>query len=72
MYKYIIVEEQLEHPDIGTYTSYGIKAEKGNDELIFVSDVSVDRVFVENLARCCTDLQLDPVHLFNVVEDAIQ
>ncbi len=72
MYLYITVEEHLEHPDIGTYTSYGIKAMKGTDELMFVSDVSVDRTFVENLARCCTELQLDPMHLFDVVEDAIQ
>ena len=72
MYKYITVEEQLEHPDIGTYTSYGIKAMKGSDEIEFVSDVSVDRPFVDELARCCTDLQLDPIHLFDVVEDAIQ
>lgn len=72
MYKYIVVEEHLEHPDIGTYTSYGIKAMRGTEAVEFVSDVSVDKTFVEALARCCTDLQLDPIHLFDVVEDAIQ
>lgn len=72
VYKYITVEEKLENPDIGTYTSYGIKAIKENVEVEFVSDVSVDKIFVDELARCCTDLQLDPIHLFDVVEDAIQ
>lgn len=72
MYKYIAVEQQLEHPDIGTYTSYGIKAIKENKEIAFVSDVSVDKAFVENIVRRCTDLQLAPIHIFDVVEDVIQ
>jgi len=72
MYNYIAVEEQLEHPDIGTYTSYGIKAMRENEDIAFISDVSVNKAFVEALARCCTDLQLDPIHLFDVVEDVIQ
>lgn len=36
-----------------------------------ISDVSLDRAFVEALARRCTAAQLDPCHLLDVVEDAI-
>ena len=71
MYRYIAVKEKLYHKDIGTYTSYGIKAFKDGKEVGFVSDVSVDRDFVEELVELCNTEQLDPIHLFDVVEDAI-
>ena len=71
MYKYIVVEETLENPEIGTYTSYGLKAMQGDKEITVVSDVSLDRAFVEGLARMYTEFQLDPVHLFEVIEDAL-
>ena len=71
MYKYIVVEETLENPEIGTYISYGLKAMQGRAEITFVSDVSVNKTFVEGLARMYTEFQLDPVHLLEVVEDAL-
>lgn len=40
-------------------------------EVAFVSDVSTDRAAVEQLARRCTEGQLDPIHLLDVVEDAL-
>ena len=40
-------------------------------EIAFVSDVSTDRAAVEQLARRCTEGQLDPIHLLDVVEDAL-
>ena len=42
-----------------------------DEEIITVSDVSLDKAFVEGLAKLCTELQLDPIHLFDVVEDAL-
>ena len=36
-----------------------------------VSDVSTDPVFVENLAARCTAGQLEPVHLMDIIEDAL-
>ena len=57
------------------YTSYGILAARdlrGCQQVVqFISDVSLDRAFVEALARRCTAAQLDPCHLLDVVEDAI-
>ena len=37
----------------------------------FVSDVSCEQAFVEQLAALCTQLQLYPCHLYDVVLDAI-
>lgn len=57
------------------YTTYGILAARdlrGCQQVVqFISDVSLDRAFVEALARRCTAAQLDPCHLLDVVEDAI-
>ena len=47
------------------------KTECGWREVAFVSDVSTDRAAVEQLARRCTEGQLDPIHLLDVVEDAL-
>ena len=71
MYKYITIKEIFENPEIGTYTSYGLKAMLGEEEIISISDISLDKAFVDSLASSCTDLQLDPIHLLEVVEDAL-
>ena len=71
VYKYITIKEVFENPEIGTYTSYGLKAMQGNKEILTISDVSLDKTFVEGLARMYTEYQLDPIHLFEVVEDAL-
>ena len=61
--------------ELGPYTTYGILAARdlrGCQQVVqFISDVSLDRAFVEALARRCTAAQLDPCHLLDVVEDAI-
>lgn len=61
--------------ELGPYITYGILAARdlrGCQQVVqFISDVSLDRTFVEALARRCTAAQLDPCHLLDVVEDAI-
>ena len=71
LYKYITIQGVFYHPDIGTYTSYGLKAMREGKEILAIPDVSLNKEFVESLATRCTDLQLDPIHLFDVVEDAL-
>ena len=39
--------------------------------LAAVEDVSADSAFVEQLARKCTELQLEPSQLQDVIEDAL-
>lgn len=59
----------------GNYGSFGLSAQKQvQGEWVqcgFVPDVSVRQQLVEQLAQLCTDGQLDPVHLMDVVEDHI-
>lgn len=75
IFRYALVSEQLFSSELGHYRSFGIQAfqqtECGWREAAFVSDVSTDRAAVEQLARRCTEGQLDPIHLLDVVEDAL-
>ncbi len=63
---FYIVKDQLHHPDIGEYISYGI----GIGESV-IPDISTDRSFVEALAAKFEENDLAPEHLQNAVEDAI-
>lgn len=75
MFRYISVSEELSSPILGQYHSFGIAAQKAVaghwQDVCRVSDVSTDPVFVENLAARCTAGQLEPVHLLDVIEDAL-
>ena len=55
-----------------SYTHLAMKvSSSGSEEVAFVSDVSCEQAFVEQLAALCTQLQLYPCHLYDVVLDAI-
>ena len=71
MYLYKATKEKKFHVDIGFYTTFGIKAFCDGKEVGFVSDVSVDEAFTVEIARQCTLMQLDPIHLLDVVEALI-
>ena len=55
MYTYRVVCQKLSAPELGSYTTYGILAARdlrGCQQVVqFISDVSLDRAFVEALAR---------------------
>ena len=75
MFRYIPVSEELSSPLLGQYHSFGIAAQKevaGHWQTCCqVADISTDPIFVENLAARCTAGQLEPVHLLDVIEDAL-
>lgn len=72
MILYLPVKQQLFHPDIGSYATYGIVAipvlgrKRKN---CFVSDVSVSFTKVAALTLRCNFGRLDPAQLKDVVED---
>lgn len=74
VYTYRVVVKSSPRPSRALHY-YGILAARdlrGCQQVVqFISDVSLDRAFVEALARRCTAAQLDPCHLLDVVEDAI-
>ena len=57
VYTYRVVCQKLSAPELGPYTTYGILAARdlrGCQQVVqFISDVSLDRAFVEALARRC-------------------
>lgn len=50
-----------------TYTVYGISY----DDEFYVEDISPDRTKVEGLVADCNKYSLDPVHLYDIIEDFI-
>ena len=75
MFRFQPIEQSLSSPELGGYRAYGIQAfvttPTGCEEAGFVSDVSCDLVFTARLAETCEQLQLDPVHLMDVILDAL-
>ena len=77
MFVYRCVAERLNAPEIGSYDTFGIVADEVVEgetmgrALAAVEDVSIDSAFVEQLAQRCTELQLEPGQLRDVVEDAL-
>lgn len=71
MYQYSLVEQFLSAPDIGSYQTFGIQVWQGNTMVALISDVSPDRALVERLAAQCTNGQLEPVHILDVVHNSI-
>ncbi len=75
MYLYQTYEEKLNHTDIGDYTAFGIIViiynKDRKDELFKVSDVSVNKSIVDNMTKLCTHEQIDPIHIYDVIEDNI-
>lgn len=72
MFRYISYKEVLYSDEFGYYVTFGIRvidSERG--EICSVSDVSLDKEFVNRLCFDCTDGQLDPIHLMDVIEDNI-
>lgn len=68
-------EENLSSPYIGDYISFGIivcdiTTEK-KQEMFRVSDVAVDKMVVKTMSELCTKEQLEPIHLYDVIEDTI-
>ncbi len=76
MYRFQIIEMSLPLLNGHDPVSYGILAEQeisnGWIPVTVAANVSRNQEFVLKLAQKCTYLQLDPMHLADVVEDALQ
>lgn len=65
------VEQHLYSPETGNYVTYGIRVSSEGGESLLIDDVSCDRIFAEALAARCTQLQVSPAQLYDVVLDAL-
>ena len=68
--RYEVQESRLELGE-ETVMSYGIKCTKKGRTVASVEDISTDRRSVEELARMCDKLDLDPAQLKDVAEDFV-
>lgn len=67
--RYVEFEETLWSEEVGFYIGYGIKVVENGKEMLKISDVSTDKDAVKALAEKCNKGCLDPIHLFDVIED---
>lgn len=70
-YRYVPVQETLTSDELGTYVTYGISVRAVEEEIAFISDVSADFEEIRHLADVCTENQLSPEHLSEVIYDFI-
>ncbi len=69
-YRYVPVQQTLTSEELGTYSTFGIQVLLAEETVLdLVSDVSTDLAEVQRLADLCTEQQLHPEHLREVVED---
>lgn len=72
MIKYIPFKEILHSDEFGNYISFGIKVINNcENELLSVSDVTPDEQLAVSLCNECTQGQLDPIHLYDVIDDIL-
>lgn len=75
MYLYHPHKESLYSPCLGHYVTYALcaynDATDAQSLVQEVPDVSTDFCFVSGLAQLCTEHQLEPTHLLDVVEDTL-
>ena len=73
MYIYFLKREQLYRRNIGHYIGYGIGVYRrfnGREYLIrYIPDVFTERRFAEKMVRNCNALQLEPIHLEEIIEE---
>ena len=70
--QYLSVEQVLFSAEVGEYTTYGISVlDDREDEIVFISDVSLDESKVQNLCKQCTYGGLSVNQLCDVIEDLI-
>ena len=75
-YLYQAVKENHHHPDIGTYTAWGIKGWQASDRnrlvIAYIPDVFLCQKDAEHFASLCTRLNLAIYLLSDVVEDYLE
>ena len=69
MIQYKIRNDRLFHQDIGTYQSYGIDVFEDNVLINSILDVTHEQQKMESLIALMNELNLDLIHLNDVIED---
>ena len=68
---YRMITERRQDTDAGWYMAYGIALFEGDRPVRYIPDVFLQREQALDLVECCNRLALDPIHLDDVIEDAL-
>lgn len=73
MVTYKVIEENLQNCEFESYVAYGISVYSEDKKMILdtISDIFLEKEKAEKLVELCNKNKLDPIHLREVVEDAI-
>ena len=63
--RYETVKEKVQDDDLGEYRTYGIRVMV---EIASVSDVSLDKAFVDELCRRFNACELSPLNLIDMID----
>ena len=70
-YHYVPVQETLSSDELGTYVTFSLSVRTVEEEIYFISDITTDCEKIKHLADLCTNKELDPIQLKDVIEDFI-
>lgn len=68
-YQYIPVQETLTSDELGTYVTYSISVRTVSEKVAFIRDLSTKFEEIEHFTDLCTEKQLDPEHLDDIIQD---
>lgn len=68
-YRYLPQCQTLKNDEGEEYTAYGIKVLSGEEEIETISDVSANYEDIRLFCKACTEHELDPIHIYDVIED---
>ncbi len=71
-YRYVPVHQVLTNEDIGTYSTFGLQVLWVEETLLEeISDVSPSLSDVQRIAELCTERQLHPEQIHDIVHDLL-
>lgn len=69
-YRYVPIQQTMTSEDHGTYSTFGIQVLLVEETVLDTfSDVSIELAEVQRLCEICTERQLHPEHIRDVVDD---
>lgn len=75
MVAYRAVQEEYHDHDLGVYTAFGVCAyqiiEQQQEQVAYIPDVFLSTETAQHFVEICNRLQLEIIHLREVIEDAI-
>lgn len=71
-YLYTVFKSKHTIDDI-TYTSFGIVITSTQDNSVIerIADISTSKEKIKKLVNLCNELSLEPIHIYDVIEDFI-